>query len=87
MFNFYQSHVEDILYAHVVCCKELDFQRILEEWQKTCERIYKYGTIQIGHLGDDKVATVIIKDSRYNQQLTATGSFERAVSLPVAILK
>ena len=58
---------------------------ILQEWRKSCERIFKRALVRMGHIDVGNGVTAVISDSRCNQHITAKGSFERAVRLPAAI--
>mmetsp|Transcript_18048 Transcript_18048/g.22099 ORF Transcript_18048/g.22099 Transcript_18048/m.22099 type:complete len:1366 (+) Transcript_18048:144-4241(+) len=64
-----------------------DFSRrtFFNEWRKACERIYKRAIVRMGHINAGNNITAVLTDSRCNQHITATGSFERAVRLPAAI--
>ena len=55
------------------------------EWRKTCEKIYKCACVKLSLEGMGNGVTTVITDSRCNQHLTSSGSFERAVRLPAAI--
>lgn len=57
----------------------------MQEWRKTCERVYKRAAIGLSSNGFGDGVTAIITDSRCNQHITSSGSFERAVRLPAAI--
>ena len=58
---------------------------LIEEWRKTCERIYKRAITLVSSPGYGNGVTVVITDSRCNQHLTTPGCFERAIRLPAAI--
>eukprot|EP00559_Dactyliosolen_fragilissimus_P003919 CAMPEP_0184855834 /NCGR_PEP_ID=MMETSP0580-20130426/973_1 /TAXON_ID=1118495 /ORGANISM="Dactyliosolen fragilissimus" /LENGTH=1326 /DNA_ID=CAMNT_0027350471 /DNA_START=326 /DNA_END=4306 /DNA_ORIENTATION=- len=62
-----------------------DNNALIFEWRKACESIYKTAIFELSNLGDNDGITAVITDSRCNQHLTASGSFERAVRLPAAI--
>ena len=60
-------------------------QKVLIEWRKACERIYKRAVVRLGHMESGNGVTAVLTDSRCNSHITANGSFERAVRLPAAI--
>ena len=65
--------------------KGFNFKMIVREWHKACERIYKQASIKMTTSGSGNGVTVVITDSRCNEHLTSSGSFERAVRIPAAI--
>jgi len=58
---------------------------LVSEWRKACEKVYKCSCIKLSSDGIGNGVTIVITDSRCNQHLTASGSFERAVRIPAAI--
>jgi len=83
-----KGHGEDVLYNNqqvTTLLKGFNFKMIVREWHKACERIYKQASIKMTTSGSGNGVTVVITDSRCNEHLTSSGSFERAVRIPAAI--
>lgn len=59
--------------------------KIVKEWRKTCERIFRRAIVRLSHVDSGNNVTAILTDSRCNEHITASGSFERAVRLPAAL--
>ena len=79
-----QGHGEDLI-IDAELPKIRDRKTVLKEWSKTCERVYKRASVEFSVEGLGNGVTAVITDSRCNQHITASGSFERAVRLPAAI--
>jgi len=79
-----KGYGEDLLALNDVP-KNINCRNLTLEWRKTCERIFKRAIAKFSVSGFGNGVTVVLTDSRCNQHLTATGSFERAVRLPAAI--
>jgi acetoin utilization deacetylase AcuC-like enzyme len=62
-----------------------DSARLLTEWRRACERLYKYFTLALSTDGYGNGVSVVLTDSLCNQHLTSSGCFERAVRLPAAV--
>lgn len=62
-----------------------DKDKIVREWRKACERIFKRAIVRLGHVDAGNRVTAVLTDSRCNEHITASGSFERAVRLPAAV--
>mmetsp|Transcript_10645 Transcript_10645/g.15057 ORF Transcript_10645/g.15057 Transcript_10645/m.15057 type:complete len:832 (+) Transcript_10645:3-2498(+) len=78
-----KSHGEE----SIICNLEGDVvsQKLVTEWRKSCERIYKRATIKFSNNDAGNGVTMILTDSRCNEHLTASGCVERVVRLPAAI--
>uniref|UniRef100_A0A7S4IKF4 histone deacetylase n=1 Tax=Odontella aurita TaxID=265563 RepID=A0A7S4IKF4_9STRA len=79
-----KGHGEDILYSNIAL-DGLNRKNVVLEWRKACERVYKWTSVKYSSPGIGNGVTSVITDSRCNQHITASGSFERAVRLPAAI--
>jgi len=62
-----------------------DKEKIVKEWRRACERIFKRAIVRLGHVDAGNGVTAVLTDSRCNEHITASGSFERAVRLPAAV--
>ena len=62
-----------------------DNTRLVFEWRRLCERLYKYMTLAISSAGFGNGVSSVITDSLCNQHITSTGCFERPVRLPAAV--
>jgi len=64
---------------------EVASQKLVIEWRKSCERIFKRATIKFSSTEAGNGVTMILTDYRCNEHLTASGCVERVVRLPAAI--
>lgn len=59
--------------------------RLVIEWRKACERIYRHSVGLLSSPGFGNGVTAIVTDSRCNQHITSSGCFERPMRIPAAI--
>eukprot|EP00557_Chaetoceros_sp_GSL56_P010136 CAMPEP_0176480238 /NCGR_PEP_ID=MMETSP0200_2-20121128/2171_1 /TAXON_ID=947934 /ORGANISM="Chaetoceros sp., Strain GSL56" /LENGTH=1283 /DNA_ID=CAMNT_0017876345 /DNA_START=485 /DNA_END=4336 /DNA_ORIENTATION=+ len=79
-----KGQCEEMLFSTAIP-DHLDRLTILKEWRKACERVFKRSIIRLGHVDSGNGVTAVLTDSRCNEHITASGSFERAVRIPAAV--
>eukprot|EP00594_Rhizosolenia_setigera_P014074 CAMPEP_0178963178 /NCGR_PEP_ID=MMETSP0789-20121207/14855_1 /TAXON_ID=3005 /ORGANISM="Rhizosolenia setigera, Strain CCMP 1694" /LENGTH=1239 /DNA_ID=CAMNT_0020647569 /DNA_START=158 /DNA_END=3877 /DNA_ORIENTATION=- len=79
-----KSNGEDALHSSKLS-EQYNVKNLLNEWRKTCEKLYTFGCIGFSRHGVGNGVTVVLTDSRCNQHITGSGSFERSIRLPAAI--
>lgn len=79
-----KAQCEENLFSTVMP-DHFDRLMILKEWRKACERVFKRAIVRLGHVDSGNGVTAVLSDSRCNEHVTATGSFERAVRIPAAV--
>lgn len=79
-----KGQCEETLFSTVIP-ESLNRQMILKEWRKACERVFRRAIVRLGHVDSGNGVTAVLTDSRCNEHITATGSFERAVRIPAAV--
>lgn len=79
-----QSYGEDVLAADGSLLGRHS-KPTLTEWNKSCERLFKFVTIRCSASGFGNGVTVVISDSRCNEHITKNGCVERPVRLPTAL--
>ena len=80
-----KGHGEDFLFCDATFLRETNTPRVVVEWRKACERIYRRVVAGLSITGFGDGTTCVLTDFRCNQHITASGSFERAVRLPAAL--
>jgi hypothetical protein len=79
-----KGHGEDSLECYIIP-PNVSKKAVINEWRKTCERIYKRALCKLSLQGVGTNVSHVITDSRCNGHITNSETYERPVRIPAAI--